>query len=81
VGDSASHGGSLIGPGSPSTRIDGGIKVCRVGDIYACPVHGPNPINSGSGITKVDGAALARVGDSTACGATITSGSPTWANA
>lgn len=76
TGDSGSHGGSLTGA-SPTTKADG-LTVCRVGDTYTCLIHGPNPITSGSSIFRDNGAALARVGDTTLCGATITTGSPTW---
>lgn len=74
VGDPGSHGGA-VSTGSPTLSANG-IPVARVGDTYDCPEHGPNPITSGSPDTTADGQAVARVGDSTACGATLTDGSP-----
>lgn len=79
LGDSGSHGGSIV-TACQHTRSDG-IRVARVGDAYACPIHGPNPIAAGSAIFTVEGARAARIGDPTACGASITSGSPKWRSA
>lgn len=76
IGDSGSHGGSIVS-GCATTRSDG-PQVARVGDTYACPLHGPNPIAAGSSIMKIEGQRVARIGDPTACGAAITSGSPKW---
>ena len=73
-GDSGSHGG-VITTGSPTGSADG-RPIARVGDTYACPIHGPNPIAEGSPAYSLDGRKVARVGDKTQCGATITSGSP-----
>lgn len=75
VGDAGSHDGVII-TGSPSRTADG-RAVARVGDIYDCPLHGPNPIIAGSSISTAEGRAVARVNDPTACGAVITTGSPT----
>jgi uncharacterized Zn-binding protein involved in type VI secretion len=50
------------------------LPVARLGDKHVCPIHGPNAIISG-GTTMVDGRPIARVGDATACGATIVVGS------
>lgn len=72
-GDSGSHGGSII-TGSPTGKADG-KEIVRVGDLYACPIHGINPIASGSGSYTLDGRKVARLGDRTQCGAVITSGS------
>jgi uncharacterized Zn-binding protein involved in type VI secretion len=74
LGDIGSHGG-VVSTGSPDTFVNS-RPVARVGDIYDCPVHGPNPIVEGSGDVFVNGNAVARVGDTTACGATLTEGSP-----
>lgn len=74
VGDSASHGGTLI-TGSPNV-LTNGKSVCRLGDTYACPQHGNNPIVSASTNVNANDKGVARVGDATSCGATITSGSP-----
>ncbi|WP_417818762.1 PAAR domain-containing protein [Tritonibacter scottomollicae] len=48
--------------------------VARVGDIHSCPIHGSNPILSGSGNSTCDGRPVATVGDMTACGAKIGTG-------
>lgn len=50
------------------------LPVARLGDKHVCPIHGPNAIVTG-GTTTVDGRPIARVGDMTACGATIVKGS------
>ncbi len=76
LGDPGSHGGSIV-TASPDTDCDG-IPVARLGDTYACPIHGPNPIVEGSPTTDVNSRNVARVGDATACGARIAAGSPTW---
>lgn len=75
VGDPGSHGGA-ISSGSPTGTCDG-RPIARVGDIYDCPIHGPNAIADGSGTTTVDGRREARLGDPTLCGAIIADGSPT----
>ncbi len=50
------------------------LPVARVGDKHICPICGPNVITTG-GTALVDGRPIARVGDMTACTATITLGS------
>ena len=75
LGDAGSHGGA-ISTGSPTGACDG-RPIARVGDIYDCPIHGPNPIIGGSPVYFRDGRAVARVGDPTECGAVIATGSPT----
>jgi uncharacterized Zn-binding protein involved in type VI secretion len=50
------------------------LPVARVGDVHVCPIHGPNTIVKG-GTATADGMPIARVGDATACGATIALGS------
>lgn len=50
------------------------LPVARVGDKHVCPIHGPNVIVEGGSATA-DGRAIARVGDKTACGASIVLGS------
>ena len=79
VGDPGSHGGVIV-TGSPHTYVNG-RRLARVGDTYACILHGPNPIIQGSPDTWANGQQVARVGDATACGAVIADGSPdTWVN-
>lgn len=74
LGDPGSHGGTVVS-GSPKLTANG-IPVARVGDTYACPLHGPNAITTGSTDTLDQRQPIARVGDSTACGATLMGGSP-----
>lgn len=50
------------------------LPIARVGDVHLCPIHGPNAIVNG-GVATADGIPIARVGDMTGCGATITVGS------
>ncbi len=49
--------------------------VARLGDMHTCgnPNHSPSPIVTG-GVSVVDGAQVARVGDKCACGAVIVEG-------
>ena len=53
--------------------------VTRVSDSHTCPQkgHSVNAISSGSGDVFINGLPVARVGDSTSCGATIVAGSST----
>ena len=50
--------------------------VVLVGHDHDCPLCGPTTVDSGSESFKVNGRAVARVGDTLGCGAVITSGSP-----
>lgn len=74
VGDAGSHGGAIT-TGS-STILVNDKPMARVGDTYACPEHGPNPIVTGAPFIFGPDQLVAHVGSKTACGATITSGSP-----
>lgn len=74
LSDPHSHGGVIITAASRTTV--NGIPVARVGDLVACPIHGVNPIATGSQKWSVEGAKVARVGSQTQCGAVITDGSP-----
>ncbi len=78
LGDPGSHGGVII-TGSDTRTVDG-IKCARVTDLYACALHGANPIITGSVCVTADGLQVARVTDTTACGATIVEGSPSWSS-
>jgi len=52
------------------------LPVARVGDMHVCPLcKVPTPIVMGSPFHKADGRPVARVGDTTGWGATITLGS------
>jgi len=76
LGDTGTHGGSIISSAS-KWKCEGAL-IARRGDIYACPIHGPNPIVEGSGLWQCEGAPVARHGDATACGATLISGASKW---
>ena len=74
LGDPGSHGGMII-TGANSISVNG-RQMARVGDTYACPIHGNNPIASGVQNFLGEGKLVAHVGSLTACGAVIISGSP-----
>lgn len=74
IGDAGSHGGEIVS-GSPNVNCNR-IPAARVGDTYACPIHGPNPIVAGSPTVRLNSRDVARIGDPTACGAVIVEGSP-----
>ncbi len=74
LGDTGSHGGEII-TGADNTLVNG-RPVARVGDIYDCREHGPNPIVTGASQISGELREVAHVGSKTACGATITTGSP-----
>lgn len=76
-GDGGSHGGSVI-TGAARWRCEG-APIARIGDIYDCPIHGPNPIASGASRWRCENAAIARDGDTTACGASLNAGARKWA--
>lgn len=74
VGDSTSHGGKIL-TGHPDVIVNG-FPMARVGDKVSCPKCGNNEI--ATGVPSVSGAdhLVATVECKTACGATITTGSP-----
>ncbi|TCR07264.1 PAAR domain-containing protein [Neorhizobium sp. JUb45] len=76
LGDSGTHGGSIISAAS-KWKCEGAL-IARRGDLYACPIHGTNPIVGGSSKWKCEDAEIARHGDATACGASIISGASKW---
>lgn len=71
-GDAGSHGG-VITTGSPNYFAEG-AEVARIGDTYACAIHGPNPIVQGSANHLANGAGVVRHGDLASCGASMISG-------
>lgn len=78
LGDTSSHGGA-VASASPDTYCNG-IRVARLGDSFACPLHGLQTIASASTTVFVNNRGVARIGDSISCGAVLSSGSPdTWA--
>ncbi|MQY44502.1 PAAR domain-containing protein [Rhizobiales bacterium RZME27] len=76
LGDSGTHGGSIVSAAS-KWKCEGAL-IARKGDLYACPIHGTNPIVGGSSKWKCEDADIARHGDATACGATLISGASKW---
>ena len=74
VGDPMSHGGACI-TGSPIWN-DPSNAIVRVGDTYECPLHGKNPMISGSSNWVDCGAKVCRITDFAQCGGTGVSGSP-----
>lgn len=76
LGDTGTHGGEVV---TSAQKWDAeGALIARIGDIYACPLHGPNPIVEGSPKWQCEGSPIARHGDATACGATLISGASKW---
>jgi uncharacterized Zn-binding protein involved in type VI secretion len=69
LGDPGTHGGEVITSADRSKAE--GVLIARIGDIYACPIHGPNPIVSGADISKCEGKPVAVDGSRTRCGASI----------
>ncbi|GLK65331.1 PAAR domain-containing protein [Paracoccus kondratievae] len=51
--------------------------VARLTDMHDCPVHGLNAVTSVLTRSRGDGMRIATVGDMTACGAIITTGTDT----
>jgi uncharacterized Zn-binding protein involved in type VI secretion len=74
IGDSTSHGGTVIS-GASGSEING-KAIARIGDKVTCPQKGhggTTTIVSGDPTVIVDGSPAARHGDKTACGATLIS--------
>ena len=74
LGSKSNHGGVVVS--ASSDLFVHGIGVARVGDMHSCPLpgHGITPIVSGSSDSNDTSRKIARVGDRTGCGATITTG-------
>lgn len=70
-GDAGSHGGAITSACSRHYANNGRL-IARLGDTYACPIHGPNPISGGaSPVLEVEGAMAALNGSTAACGAAM----------
>lgn len=69
LGDPGTHGGEIITSAQKSYAED--ILVARIGDIYNCPIHGPNPIITGATRTYTEDKLDAFHGSLTQCGASI----------
>lgn len=86
LGDSTTHGGAIVGPGSPNVLI-GGMPAARLTDNHVCPmVTGPVPhvggpiVGPGSPTVLIGGMPAARMGDMATCVGppdTIIVGAPT----
>ena len=74
LGDTSSHGGSMVTAGGKATI--NGIIGCVDGDLHSCPIkdHGVTPVVGTAKLTS-NGKRHVRVGDVAGCGAVLTSGS------
>ena len=72
LGDSSDHGGQIIT--SAHNSICEGKLIATIGCILACPIHGDNPIVTGSPHFPTEGQLTARTTSLTACGAHIIGG-------
>lgn len=73
IGDSTSHGGSVLESGAPHFIVSG-KPVALVGDKCICPIKGHQNCSIATGNEKhlISGKAVAYDGDKTTCGATLT---------
>jgi uncharacterized Zn-binding protein involved in type VI secretion len=74
IGDSTSHGGTVVG--GAATTDTHGKRIARIGDKVTCPRKGhggETVVASGDPTVIIDGSPAARHGDLTACGATLIS--------
>ena len=83
TGDVSNHGGTIAGPGDPTTLI-GGMPASVVGDMHVCSIpappagpHPPTPFLAGSMTVFIGGKPAVRVGDVCGCGASAVLGEPT----
>ena len=85
VGDTTSHGGTIVGPGAPNVII-GGVPAARATDMVVCPLftgqvpHVGGPIVGGSSTVLISGLPAARLGDlvvEAGPSSTIAQGAPT----
>ena len=82
LGDTSTHGGTLVGPGVPTVMI-GGMPAAVAGDNHVCAlppnVHQPtvSPFPMGSATVLIGGMPAVRVGDTCLCGAAPAVGCPT----
>lgn len=82
VGDTSTHGGTIVGPGSATVLI-GGKPAAVVGDMHVCslPPTGHQPtvsaFPSGSSTVMFGGVPALRTTDTCICGAMAAVGQPT----
>lgn len=72
VGDSSSHGGSLVTSNQDGKFKVGGIAVCANGCLFNCPTHGNNRVVTAiTTKSKVNGKLIVTAGANVDCGAVI----------
>jgi uncharacterized Zn-binding protein involved in type VI secretion len=82
VGDTTTHGGTIVGPGAPTVLV-GGQPAAVAGDMHVCVLppsgHQPtaSPFPSGSGTVLIAGKPAVRTTDACLCGAMAAVGAPT----
>jgi len=82
VGDTTNHGGTIIGPGSPTVLI-GGKPAALLGDNHVCAIPAntghltASPFTMGSATVLIGGKPALRAGDVCGCGASAAVGEPT----
>lgn len=82
VGDTSTHGGTIIGPGVPTVMI-GGKPAAIFGDNHVCPIppNTPHPTTTpfivASATVLIGGKPALRAGDTCVCGASPAVGDPT----
>ena len=82
VGDTTTHGGTIVGPGMATVTI-GGKPAAVVGDTHVCPLtpntHQPTAsvFLSGSGGVTIGAVPALRTTDACLCGAMAAVGDPT----
>lgn len=82
LGDTTTHGGTVIGPGVATVLI-AGMPAAVVGDMHVCSLppnaHQPtvSPFPSGSATVMISGRPAVRTSDTCICGAAAVVGAPT----
>lgn len=82
VGDTSTHGGTIVGPGVATVLI-GGMPAAVAGDMHVCSLppnaHQPtaSPFPSGSATVLIGGRPAVRSTDTCICGAMAAVGEPT----
>mgnify|MGYP001767343226 CR=1 FL=1 len=72
IGDTGSHGGSVIESGTDESVFAEGKIVCVEGAIYDCPIHGQQPVNENLATkTTVNSKNVVLHQSKAACGAEI----------
>jgi uncharacterized Zn-binding protein involved in type VI secretion len=82
VGDTSTHGGTIVGPGMATVLI-GGMPAAVAGDMHVCSLppnaHQPtaSPFPAGSTTVLIGGMPAVRTTDTCICGAMAAVGEPT----